>query len=75
MIDDSLRKAKVDRGDIESGVVILTGNTRYGVKTPGRSLIFWLRSLGNLSRLRAGDRLESRRWRLTDPGPFRRRLG
>ena len=36
MIDESLLNADVDRDDIESGVVILTG-TRYGVTMPDRS--------------------------------------
>ena len=45
MIDDSLLKANVDRDDIESGVVILTGNAlrRHYRKADRRSagLVLW----------------------------------
>ena len=43
MIDDSLLKAEIDRDDIESGVVILTG-TRYGGRTLNKSPTCWPRS-------------------------------
>jgi ethanolamine utilization protein EutA len=58
MIDDSLRKAKVDRDDIESGVVILTGNALR--RQNARQIADLLASFsGKFISISAGDRLES----------------
>ena len=58
MIDDSLRKAKVDRDDIESGVVILTGNALR--RHNARQIADLLASFsGKFISISAGDRLES----------------
>ena len=58
MIDDSLLKAKVDRDDIESGVVILTGNALR--RHNARQIADLLASFsGKFISISAGDRLES----------------
>ncbi|MAW24941.1 MAG: ethanolamine utilization protein EutA [Gammaproteobacteria bacterium] len=58
MIDDSLLKAHVDRDDIESGVVILTGNALR--RHNARQIADLLASFsGKFISISAGDRLES----------------
>ena len=58
MIDDSLLKANVDRDDIESGVVILTGNALR--RHNAREIADLLASFsGKFISISAGDRLES----------------
>ena len=58
MIDDSLRKANVNRDDIESGVVILTGNALR--RHNARQIADLLASFsGKFISISAGDRLES----------------
>ena len=58
MIDDSLLKANVDRDDIESGVVILTGNVLR--RHNARQIADLLASFsGKFISISAGDRLES----------------
>ena len=58
MIDDSLLKANVDRDDIESGVVILTGNALR--RHNARQIADLLASFsGKFISISAGDRLES----------------
>ena len=58
MIDDSLLKANVDRDDIESGVVILTGNALR--RQNARQIADLLASFsGKFISISAGDRLES----------------
>ena len=58
MIDESLLKAKIDRDDIESGVVILTGNALR--RHNARQIADLLASFsGRFISISAGDRLES----------------
>ena len=58
MIDDSLLKAEIDRDDIESGVVILTGNALR--RQNARQIADLLASFsGKFISISAGDRLES----------------
>ena len=58
MIDESLLKAEIDRDDIESGVVILTGNALR--RQNARQIADLLASFsGKFISISAGDRLES----------------